>query len=162
MTKEEFLKGVANWNNHLYLLWPALEATKGKVVEFGCGDGSTNQLHQYCKDTNRKLESYDFNKEWVEKYRHLESDNHKLYHAPDWDAVNLTEVDVLLIDHSPGERRWEDIKKYANVAKYIVIHDSEPAATGYMLNKIWGLFKYRKDYKTDGAWATVVSNFHEL
>lgn len=162
MTKEEFLEGVANWNNHLYLLWPALEATTGLVVEFGMGDGSTNQLNQYCKDTNRSLKSYDYNKEWADKYRDLESDLHKIYHAPDWDAVSLTEVDVLLIDHSPGERRWEDIKKYANIAKYIIIHDSEPEATGYMLDKIWHLFKYRKDYKTEGAWATVVSNFFDV
>lgn len=162
MTKEEFLKGVQNWNNHLYLLWPSLEATKGDVIEFGCGDGSTRQLNQYCKDTNRNLVSYDFNKDWIEKFNHLESDTHKFIHAPDWDAVSLSKVDVLLIDHSPGERRWEDIKKYANKAAYIVIHDSEPAATGYMLDKIWHLFKYRKDYKTEGAWATVVSNFHDV
>lgn len=162
MTKTDFLKGVQNWNNHLYLLWPSLEATKGDVIEFGCGDGSTRQLNQYCKDTNRNLVSYDFNKDWIEKFNHLESDSHKFVHAPDWDAVSLSKVDVLLIDHSPGERRWEDIKKYANVAKYIVIHDSEPAATGYMLDKIWHLFKYRKDYKTEGAWATVVSNFFDV
>ena len=35
MKKEEFLKGCANWDNHRFLLWPALEATKGLVVEFG-------------------------------------------------------------------------------------------------------------------------------
>lgn len=162
MTKKEFLKDVQNWNNHLYCLWPALYHTSGNVVEFGMGEGSTNQLHNYCSHNNRNLESYDFNKEWADKYRHLESSTHKIFHAPDWDAVSLTEVDVLLIDHSPGERRWEDVKKYANIAKIIVIHDSEPAATGYMLSKIWHLFKYRKDHETIGAWATVVSNFIDV
>lgn len=162
MTREHFLKGVENWNNHLYCLWPALGATSGNVVEFGCGHGSTAQLHEYCADKKRNLKSYDFNQEWIDKFKHFETDSHKFEHAPNWDLVNLKDVDVLLIDHSPGERRWEDIKKYANIAKIIVIHDSEPAATGYMLDKIWGLFKYRNDHKTIGAWATVASNFIDV
>lgn len=163
MTKEKFLEGVQNWNNHLYLLWPALEATSGPVVEYGMGDGSTNQLHQYCKDKNRMFASFDFNKEWADKFRHLESETHKIFHAPDWDKISINSfIDVLLIDHSPGERRWEDVKKYAFKAQYTVIHDTEPAATGYMLDKIWHLFKFRKDYKTDGAWASIVSNFSDV
>lgn len=163
MTKEKFLEGVANWNNHLYLLWPALEATTGLVVEFGCGDGSTPQLHQYCADKKRQLVSYDYHEEWLDRFMYFESIDHQFVHAQNWDALQIVSfIDVLLIDHSPGERRWEDIKKYANKAAYIVIHDSEPAATGYMLDKIWHLFKYRKDYKTEGAWATVVSNFFDV
>lgn len=161
MTKEEFLDGVANWNNHLYLLWPALEATQGNVVEFGIGDGSTKQLHEYCEG-KRELRSYENNLEWLDKFRHLETKDHKFFFTKHWDDVELDSIDVLLIDHAPGERRWEDIKKYANIAKYIIIHDSEPAATGYMLDKIWHLFKYRKDYKTEGAWATIVSNFDDV
>jgi hypothetical protein len=77
-----------------------------------------------------------------------------------WDDVYTAHPtpDVVLIDHAPGERRWIDVQKYAYSAKIIVIHDSEPAATGYMMDKIWGMFKYRKDYESPGAWATMVSN----
>lgn len=162
MTKEEFLKGVENWNNHLNLLWPALEATNGIVVEFGMGHGSTPQLNQYCTEKKRKLYSYDNTLEWVDKFKHFENDYHKLFLAHNWDDVEFDQIDVLLIDHAPGERRWIDIKKYAMIAKIIVIHDSEPAATGYMLDKIWHLFKYRINYETEGAWASLVSNFIKL
>ena len=163
MKKEKFLEGVQNWNNHLWLLYPALEATTGDVIELGLGHGSTQQLHDYCED-KRKLYSFDYVAEWVDKFKHLETDTHKLFHAPNWDDVhkNYPNPDVILIDHSPGERRWIDIELYANTAKIIVIHDSEPSATGYMLDKIWPLFKYRVDFESPGAWATAVSNFVNL
>jgi len=44
MTKEDFLIDVQTWNDHLPLLWLALEATKDSelpVIEFGSGMGST-------------------------------------------------------------------------------------------------------------------------
>lgn len=160
MTKEQFLEGVANWDNHRYLLWPALEATDGLVCEFGIGDGSTPFLSGYCQSRHRELISYENNEEWLNKFN--QSHPHIFIKVDSWESLPYFQCDVLLIDHAPGERRWEDIKKYANRAKYIVIHDSEPAATGYMLDKIWHLFKYRKDYKTEGAWATVVSNFFDV
>jgi len=157
MTKEEFLTDTANWNNHKFCLWPALEATDGLVVEFGAGHGSTPSLYQYCKDNNRHFLSYDFNSEWADKFK-----DYGTRHVENWDLIGALKCDVILIDHSPGERRWVDIERFANSAKIIVIHDSEPAATGYMLNKIWHLFKYRVDYKTEGAWASAVSNFLDV
>lgn len=158
MTKAEFLKDVQNWDNHRYCLWPALEATTGEVIEMGMGQGSTPFLHEYCKD--RKLHSFDNNFEWYSKFTDYDSDNHHVQHVVYWDDVYTAHPtpDVVLIDHAPGERRWIDVQKYAYSAKIIVIHDSEPAATGYMMDKIWGMFKYRKDYESPGAWATMVSN----
>lgn len=164
MTKEEFLKDVANWDNHRHLLWPALEATTGDVVEMGMGQGSTPFLHEYCKANGRKLFSYDNNLEWSSKFESYAWTGHSISHVVDWDDVHRLHPspDVVLIDHAPGERRYIDVQKYANAAKILVIHDSEPAATGYMMDKIWRLFKYRKDFETVGAWATAVSNFIKL
>lgn len=159
MTKEEFLNNVANWDNHRFLLWPALEATKKMVVEFGCGDGSTPYLHDYCKYKNRILKSYENNLEWMDKFRPLESDNHKIHFVKHWDDVELDEIGVLLIDHAPGERRKEDIIRYANKAWIIVAHDTEPAADhGYQMRAELAKFKYQVDYQSPGAWATMVSN----
>jgi len=164
MTKEEFIKDVANWDNHRHLLWPALEATTGEVIEMGMGQGSTPFLHEYCKDAGRKLFSYDGNLEWAMKFQEMITDGHRVLHVHNWDDVSMRHPspDVVLIDHAPGERRYIDVQRFANTAKIIVIHDSEPAATGYMMNKIWHLFKYRKDFVTGGAWATAVSNFVDL
>src|SRR4051812_43871707 len=122
MTKEEFLKDVANWSNHRHLLWPALEATKGNVVEFGCGEGSTPYLQRYCIDTKRMFFSFENNFQWAKKCGST--------FIRSWEDVTPMNIDVLLIDHAPGERRWIDIEKYKDEAKIIVIHDSEEHGGG--------------------------------
>jgi hypothetical protein len=152
-----FLHDVKNWDNHRPLLWWALQQTEGStlpILEMGCGEGSTPYLQDYCKQSGRTLISYDYNKEWADKYDAI--------HVTNWDSIQHPDYSVVLVDHSPGERRWEDIRLLCNKADYIVIHDSEPAATGYMLDKIWHLFPYRRDLITSGAWATIVSTKHSI
>lgn len=151
MNKQEFIGQITNWNNHRTLLWQALKNTTGKVVEFGCGEGSTEILRTYCKENGREFISFDSNKEWADKF------NSKF--VEDWDKLDITDIDVLFIDHAPGERRHIDMEKYSTIAKVIVIHDSEPEAPGYMLDKIWHLFPYKLDWVVPGgAWTTLVSN----
>ena len=131
----KFLENVQNWDNHRPLLWWALKETKGQtepVLEMGCGEGSTPYLKQYLKTDKRKLISYDYSLEWASKYDAI--------HVTDWDAIEHENYSVILIDHSPGERRYLDVIKLANKCDYMIIHDSEPAATGYMLDKVWHLF----------------------
>lgn len=154
----KFLKNVKNWDNHRPLLWWSLEQTKDStnaVLEMGCGEGSTPYLINYCNKNKRKLISYDFDKEWANKYNAI--------YVTDWDSINHNEhYSVILIDHSPGERRHIDIIKLADKCDYMIIHDSEPQATGYMLDKVWHLFPYRKNLITQGAWATIVSRYKEI
>lgn len=153
----KFIENVQNWDNHRPLLWWALKQTKGQtehVLEMGCGEGSTPYLQQYLKTDKRKLISYDYSKEWADKYNAI--------HITDWDSINHEQYSVILIDHSPGERRYIDIQKLKDNCDYMIIHDSEPAAYGYMLDKIWHLFPYRRNLITDGAWATIVSTKHEI
>lgn len=150
MTKEEFCKDMTNDNNHRLLLWKALEASKGDVVEFGSGWGSTSYLREYCKQNKRKFYSYDNGEEWAKKHGSTFTSN--------WDDVNHTGA-VILIDHAPGERRHIDIAHLKDKFDYIVIHDSEPVGAGdYQYENIWHLFKNRVDVKTIGAWASCVSN----
>ena len=156
MQQSEFLKSCSHWNDHLPLLWLALEETKDSklpICEFGAGDGSTPYLRQYCLDNNREFVSYDFNKEWAEKTGSI--------HIPDWDVADIyKEYSVVLVDESPGEHRHETLSILKDKALILVVHDSETPATGYMLNKIWYLFKYRVNLNKDmgGAEASAVSN----
>lgn len=153
----KFLKNVQNWDNHRPLLWWALEQTKESnlpILEMGCGEGSTPYLTEYCKKNKKHLISYDYSKEWAEKYNAV--------HITDWDSINHDQYSVILIDHSPGERRYIDIDKLKDKCEYMIIHDSEPSATGYMYDKIWNLFPYRRNLKTEGAWATIVSRKNEI
>lgn len=145
-------KPSGNWDNHRVLLEMALEATKDNpnpVLELGCGEGSTNLLRAYCKENNRQLESYDYSKEWADKYN--------AFHIDNWDNFDWSKkYSAVLVDESPGEQRHISIQKLN--ADILVIHDSEPVAVGYMLDRIWNLFKYRVDVQSPGAWASAVSN----
>lgn len=145
-----------NWHSHRQYLWEALELTKnGTVYEFGTGDGSTPLLKKYCELNNRNYKGFDYDKVWAKKYN--------AYQIENWDSIPLENIAVLFIDHSPGERRVIDIIKWKNHAKVIVAHDTEPAADhGYKMSIAWPHFKYVKHFKTDGAWATMASNYYEL
>jgi hypothetical protein len=154
MIRNSFLKQMDNVSNHRLLLWYALTATKGKVVEYGSGEGSTQYLRKYCKDAKREFETYDYDANYA-KLNNSE-------HITNWDSIN-PKGGVILIDHSPGERRHVDIKRLKDNFDIMVIHDSEPVGGGdYKLEPLWSMFKYRVDVKSKGAWATAVSNTIDL
>jgi len=156
-----FLNGILNWCNHRSLLYLACNILKeGAIVELGCGDGSTSHLHCLVNN-NRNLISYDYSQEWLDKYKFMESNNHKLIcdRTPYSIIESIDNIDICLVDHSPGEERWELIEKISNKVPLIVIHDTEAVGAGdYKLDKIWHLFKYRLNVNTKGACAALVSN----
>ena len=156
MKREEFLKEIGEYSNHRILLWEALQLTDGDVVEFGSGEGSTPYLRKYCQENNR----FENNEDWAILTR---SNLIK-----DWDELNYQKIDVLFIDHAPGERRKVDLMKYKDVAKIIVIHDSEPKGWN---GSDYGVREHFKEFKSmvdlqpregNGAWATMLSNFINL
>lgn len=148
-----------NWDNHKILLYIALMDTNSSsapILELGCGEGSSPTLQDYVKNNHRELISYDFHEDWAAKYG--------AHFVKDWD----TDVDwnkkysVALVDESPGEQRHKSIMLLKNVCDIVVVHDSEPSATGYLLDKIWPLYKYKVDLVSKGAWATAMSNTHDV
>lgn|SRR3990167_524894 len=184
MNKENFLKEVSDWNNHLPLLWLALEETKdsnGDVMEMGMGDGSTRQLHEYCKENKRVLYSFETDEDWMKRFIDLHGKNHIMTRIiNDWHIAKdiCPDPSVILIDHAPGERRIVDVKRFAEVKDCIlVLHDTQPPPTAadYGWEKIWHLFKYRVDLTCpvnpepapDGTlhnrtWASAVSNSYDV
>jgi len=163
MTKQDFLHDVSNNDlNHRILLWEALQLTTGKVVEFGSGHGSTPYLRKFCEENNREFQSYDNNKAW--------SDQTGATLIEDWEALNITNVDLLFLDHAAGERRKFDLVKYKDIARIIVIHDTEPTGAGdYQVRQHFDKFKYCQEVKSinydetkAGCWATILSNHIDL
>lgn len=161
MEQAEFLKDVSTWNNHLPLLWMALEMTKGcklPVIEWGAGSGSTPYLRQYCQDDGREFFSYDSNKEWAEKCGSIYIEN--------WNNADIYKPSsVILVDESPGLHRHETMAIMKDRAEIIVVHDSEINGCGqYFFEKVWPLFKFRVNInKTGGgAGASMVSNKIDL
>lgn len=158
MTKEQFLKDVSEWNNHLPLLWLALEATIRNpypVIEYGSGLGSTNYLRQYCLQNHREFISYDNNREWAEQMGSNLITN--------WSNADIYKrSSVILVDNAPGEMRHEIMAIMKDRADIIIVHDSEPNGKGYMLDKVWPLYRYRIDLTGGNTWASAVSNSIDL
>lgn len=157
---EELFTPTGNWDNHKILLKLALDETNYShhpVLELGCGDGSSPALKAYSLEYLREVLSYDYDKEWAEKYGAI--------HVTDWDiSVDWNKkYSVALVDESPGEQRHKSLMLLKNVCDIVIVHDSEPAAEeGYQLAKIWSLYKYKVDLVSNGAWATAMSNTYDV
>ncbi len=67
---------------------------------------------------------------------------------------------TVFIDHRPGERRIEEIKRFEYKADIIVVHDTEQSE--YKYETVFKNFKYRYDYKRYTPYTTLVSNFIDV
>ena len=121
---------------HQPFLIEILKNTTGNVLECGCGYGSTVCIKDNIGD--RKLITLESNKEWLDKFRSFESENHKLYHIPasnddtletgqvwvDFIEQNITDdFDIVFIDSSPWLSRKKLFDYFKDRAKIIIIHD---------------------------------------
>lgn len=155
-----------NYGTHLAPLIRTMSLTKGDVLELGLGVFSTPFLHYQCILSKRNLVSYDNDANWIKwfvDYGYLDK-YHDIRYVEDWAQADIERPwDVVLVDHSPSERRIVDIRRLANFAKYIVIHDSnEKHERDYHYSTIYPLFKYQKIWDHDKRHATILSNFVNL
>ena len=160
--------------SHLAILPKIMEISEGPVLELGMGLFSTPYLHWACFNEKRKLVSYENKKQFHEMFifddRRELCNNYSAYHDvhfvenSDWDALDLesTHWGVVLIDHNPGPRRREEMKRLANKADYMVVHDTdEKNDFYYKYREYFPLFKYRYDTKLYPQ-TTILSNFKDL
>jgi hypothetical protein len=151
-----------NWGSHLPLLIKIITQTKGDVLEMGMGLYSTPFLHWACFP-NRKIISYENDLKCWEMNKQYNDGLHSASYIEDWDKADIEKPwDVVFVDHAPSSRRITDIKRLANYANYIIIHDTQRNYKFCNYKKIWPLFKYRYDYTKAIPWTSVVSNFVDL
>jgi len=125
-----------------------VKSTRGPVIEFGCGDGSTALLHEICKESGRILVSLDDDLKWLDKSRKkylgdgYEPDNsgwHKFYFVPgrknrvdpehwitfldEFDLLEEVDFEVCFIDQGQWLSRYETIKRLKDKIRYIILHD---------------------------------------
>lgn len=160
------------YSTFLPVLMAAIERTTGDVLELGAGVFSTPYLHWMCKRQKRNLMTIENDEKWFNFCRKYYVSNagrpfrHRFIFAKEWDDVDKyirRNWDVVLVDHSPSERRIVEIEKLANLAKYIVVHDTDSHKERiYHLSKIVPLFKYRYDFKEVEPSASIFSNFIDL
>lgn len=155
------------YSTFLPMLLEAMDRTRGDVLELGAGVFSTPILHWMCERHNRQLLTLESDRRWFHLTKHqLKNDNHKFVHIENWDkAEDLInkEWDVVLVDHSPSNRRIVEIKKLANLAKYLIVHDAEPwKEKEFRYSEIYPLFKYKFHFDLVDHHTVVLSNFANL
>lgn len=157
-----------NYGTHLPCLIKAMSKTTGDVLELGMGVFSTPYLHYQCILSNRKLVSYENFRNWMQFFidYHYECSNHEINFVENYaDAKIDRPWDVVLIDLTPDSERVVAVKRLANLAKYIIIHDSnenDRYERTYHYSEIYPLFKYKTVWDKDRNHATVLSNFVDL
>lgn len=153
-----------NYGTHLPALIAVMAKTSGDVLELGTGVFSTPYLHYACMLAKRHLVSYDNSPEWDKWIGYYRSPDHEIIMVDDWDKADIERSwGIALVDHSPSERRKVEIRRLANFAKYVVIHDSNGRFDReYRYSEIYPLFEYKKIWDKDNRHATVLSNFVSL
>jgi len=155
-----------NYGSHLGCLIKAFSKTTGDCLELGMGVFSTPYLHYACMLSKRKLVSYENFKDWMQFFidYHYENEYHEVYFVDAYSNAKIDKPwDVVLIDQTPDSSRVTEIRRLANLAKFIIIHDSnENKDKTYHYSEIYPLFKYRTDWNKDKNHATVLSNFVDL
>lgn len=159
-----FLKGLKdnNWANHRLLLFLALELTEGSsepVVEYGCGDGSTPYMRDYCLEHGRKFLSYDSNEEWAVPRNAI--------YIEDWGTSDVFDgkFSVAFIDLAPGYYRKRALELLKGRAEIICVHDSEIGGAGdYQIQDGLNSFLFRLNYNVTqgGAGVSIVSDTVDL
>ncbi len=154
------------FGSHLPALMAVIACTDGPVLEMGMGCCSSLFLHWACVSHRRELVSYENDRAYFESFcQPFERDHyHTVHYVRDWaDAPIECHWSVAFLDHKPAERRKEDVRRLANCADYIVIHDTEPRVDHYFqYDEIYPLFKWRYDYTRHKPWTAVLSNKHDL
>lgn len=165
MTRIWLRKYEPGWSSHIPVLIKIFEISEGPILELGTGVFSTPLLHTLSLSKNRSLTSYENNPYYVERHRDFITDKHQIILVDNWENINIedTRWGFAFVDHAPEERRKLDVKRLANNAQYIVLHDTEPRNEAlYKYSEIYPLFKYRFDYTTCYPHTTVLSNFVDL
>jgi hypothetical protein len=150
---------------HIPLLTRVFDLSHGDVLEVGTGYFSTLLLHWLATIYQRHVYSYESKEKWYLRAQAYEGTYHHIMLCEDWPSADFDQRrwGLAFVDHSPGWRRPVEVARLANLADYIVIHDTEPEREGkYKFASIWGEFKYRYDYTKIKPITSVVSNFHDL
>lgn len=149
-------------NSHHKPLLDCLALTTGPVLELGAGNHSTQFLHDAC-GKSRLLLTLDNNADWLERWRGLAGHYHELRSVEDWrqpDKWRSRHWGVALVDTAPPESRGYLAVQLAPICDFIVVHDTD--CREYAFDTALMTFRWRKEYRDELPFSTVVSNRREI
>jgi hypothetical protein len=175
------------FSTHQPLLVAALLNTEGPILEMGGGYYSTPIVSAFANSQRREAHTIETAAVVYELLKRFSSPFHKIWPMSGYDfaadgkfvpRANTTReqhieiqsrfladlcqkipprLSVVFIDQRPGTIRAAAIEHFADVAEFIVVHDTEEPLYGYepSLSK----FRYRWDFRLHAPESTIVSNF---
>jgi hypothetical protein len=155
---------VHHFSSHIPVLLYALENTKGDVLELGSVLFSTPLIHYWCEPRGRRVVSVESDRSYYAVARLFETELHQVRLTQDWHEPDLERpFDVVFIDHAPAEQRRVDVLKYAHLAQFIVVHDTNGRQDRhYHLLEIWSTFRHVYHYGKFFPQTTIASNFEPI
>jgi hypothetical protein len=157
------VRGARTYSSHLPVLMEAVRRTTGAIVELGVGRFSTPVLHWMCSLEQRQLVSYDTSSVFLSEVEDFREPWHDVRLITSWDWAELEQPwGLAFVDHAPGFRRKEDIRRLANWAEVIVVHDTcGRTDASYRFGEVWPLFKWQYQHPVRPR-TTAVSNFADV
>lgn len=148
---------------HIPLLVRMFDLSTGPVLELGTGRYSTPVLHWLANMSERHVISCEIEPKWYERAKRMASPYHHIVAVRSWDELPTEHVGLAFIDSAPAESRSFLIAKYALVADYLVVHDTEAEQESvYGMAPMLAMFTHRYDYTKLRPHTTVVSNRFDL
>jgi hypothetical protein len=152
-----------NWASHLPVLIRILQISEGPVLELGSGIFSTPVMHWLCLESKRRLVTYENVPDYYNMVKRFSYGMHEINLIENWDKIPIENEHwgVAFVDHNPPERRKVEIARLANIADYVVVHDTEARmdAETEFIKKSFPLFKYQYHHMRQKPYTSVLSNF---
>ena len=139
------------------------------------GSFSTPLLHRVGIDIQKTVVSIDTQLDWVKKFQfyNLTANHQVLFMSPaKMDEYGLDKKwGLVLVDHLVGEKRYDNMIKFAKIANIVIGHDAEKRNEYYYkyeTMKVRDSFKYVCKYsiydETKNTYIStlILSNFIEL
>ena len=171
------------WGGHAVVLFSALYATQGAILELGSGWFSTSTIHNVAVvEQSRDAYTVDSDVHWLAKFTAMGNSHHTFAYVSNvsqpgaftdtpykpqrldsWDRVWRRQYGLVFVDHAPGERRHVDIQIFRNLTDVMLIHDTDNP-TGYKFEPLLSTFRYRYKFRrrpSINSYTDVVSDTRE-
>lgn len=152
------------YGSYMPVLLQALLKTSGDVLELGGGVYSTHVLHSFSLIRGRNILTVENDPFWYRWCKTYESDHHKVVYVDKWEDAPIEGAwDIVLIDHSPNDRRALEAMRVANLAKFLILHDANGRYDKhYHYSEIYQHFRYKFTYDKLEPATVVLSNLVDL
>jgi hypothetical protein len=127
-----FLHWADPYRTHQPVLFELANRCTGPIVEFGCGEGSTELLHGVSERRGIPLLTLETDAEWMDRYApDYESTLHRFELVTDWEeALEAPRWDeqrwgLAFVDQAPWEARAATVRRVRLTTEYVVVHDCD-------------------------------------